>query len=348
MNRTKLRTVDTMICAVGIAVILTLVIGVFLLSSDFVLRLLACLCSLSIALCLIAVRLVARAQFVRFTEYVCHQLDSIIEDTPADYIQIEDESLHSKIGGKLLKVREITQGAAQRSEHLKKSVQELVSDISHQLKTPLSNIKMAAETLDDESTDRERRQFFISGLKTQVGKLEFLIDAMMKISRLENGAIAPKPESSPVLELIQNAIEAIYPAAAKKHIKITSSESDFQLYFDMRWTVEALFNILDNAVKYTPDGGSITISVCRMALYTRIEISDTGIGILPEHLNDIFKRFYRENRMRQTSGVGVGLYLTREIISRQGGYIMVQSCVDKGTTIFVYLQNDETANVPDL
>ncbi|HBY71244.1 MAG TPA: sensor histidine kinase, partial [Lachnospiraceae bacterium] len=298
--------------------------------------------------CLIAVRLMARVQFVQFTEYVCHQLDSIIEDTPADSIQPEEESLPSKIGAKLRKIREITQGAAERSEHLKENVQELVSDISHQLKTPLSNIKMAAETLDDESMDRERRQFFVSGLKTQVGKLEFLIEAMMKISRLENGTIAPKPELSAVYELLQNAIEAVRQAAAKKHIKITSSESDLQLYFDMRWTAEALFNILDNAVKYMPDGGSITISACPMALYTRIEISDTGIGILPEHLNDIFKRFYRENRMRQTGGVGVGLYLTREIISRQGGYITAQSCVDKGTTISVYLQNDKTANVPDL
>lgn len=348
MNKTRLKTVDTLICTAGIAAILTVVIGVFLLSSDFVLRLLACLCCFIITLCLLAVRLVARVQFVRFTEYVCHQLDSIIEDTHADYIQPEDESLHSKIGAKLLKVREITQGAAERSEHLKKSVQELVSDISHQLKTPLSNIKMAAETLDDESTDREQQQFFVSGLKTQVGKLGFLIEAMMKISRLENGTITPKPEVSSVSDLIQNAIEAIRPAAAKKHIKITSSESDLQLYFDMRWTVEALFNILDNAVKYTPDGGSITISVCRMALYTRIDISDTGVGILPEHLNDIFKRFYRENRTLQTNGVGVGLYLTREIISRQGGYITVQSCVHKGTTISVYLQNYKTENVPDL
>mgnify|MGYP000846033546 CR=1 FL=1 len=348
MNKERLKTVDILICTVGVAAILTVIIGVFLLSSNLVLRLLVCLCCSIIALCLLAVSLVARAQFVGFTEYVCRQLDSIIEDTPADYIQLEEESLHSKIGAKLLKVREVTQGAAEKSEHLKKSVQELVSDISHQLKTPLSNIKMAAETLDDESMDRERQQFFVSGLKTQVGKLEFLIEAMMKISRLENGTITPKPEASSVLELTQNAIEAIYPAAAKKHIKITSSESDLQLYFDMRWTVEALFNILDNAVKYTPDGGSITISVCPMALYTRIDVSDTGIGILPEHLNDIFKRFYRENRTPQTNGVGVGLYLTREIISRQGGYITVQSCVDKGTTISLYLQNDKTGNIPDL
>ncbi|WP_312370365.1 sensor histidine kinase, partial [Lachnoclostridium sp.] len=255
------------------------------------------------------------------------------------FMDLEDETLISKIGAKLLKIKEITQGAAEQSEQLKNNVQELVSDISHQLKTPLSNIKMAAETLEDKNIDKERRQFFTSGLRNQVSKLEFLIEAMTKISRLENGTIAPKPEMSPLFELLETAVTAIQPTANEKHIEIKSEVTELSLYFDMRWTAEALFNILDNAVKYTPDYGKIDISVESMALYSRIDIRDTGIGILPQHINDIFKRFYRENRLRQASGVGVGLYLSREILSRQSGYITAKSVVDKGTTISIYLQN---------
>lgn len=178
-------------------------------------------------------------------------------------------------------------------------------------------------------------------MKNQVCKLEFLIEAMTKISRLENGTIVPKPEMSPLFELLETVRNAVLSMAEEKHIEIISEETELHLYFDMRWTIEALFNILDNAVKYTPDSGKFTISVHQMALYTRIDIRDTGIGILPQHINDIFKRFYRENRLRQANGVGVGLYLARQIISQQGGYITAKSIVDKGTTISVYLQNSD-------
>jgi len=339
MNRTVQRNLDTIVFILTITGLLGLIIAVFLLSQDLTLRLIICGCTGLVILCLFLTHFVARIQFVRFTDGVCEQLDRMIENNSGEVSSLEEETLMSKTGAKLLKIREITQGAAEQSEQLKRNVQELVSDISHQLKTPLSNIKMAAETLEDENIEKERRQFFVSGLKKQVDKLEFLIEAMTKISRLENGMIVPKPEISPLFELLEKAIATIRPMADEKHIEIKSETTELNLYFDMRWTTEALFNILDNAVKYTPDYGKVNISIQPMALYTRIDISDTGIGILPEHINDIFKRFYRENRLRQTSGVGVGLYLAHEIISRQGGYITAKSIVDKGTTISVYLQN---------
>lgn len=346
MNRTVQKALDTIIFVVGIVGILGIIIAVFLLSNSATLRLLVCVCAVILALCLFFTRSIARTHFVIFTDIVCKQLDRMIENNIDEYIDLEEETLISKIGAKLLKIKEITRGAAEQSEQLKKNVQELVSDITHQLKTPLSNIKMAADTLEDEKTSEERRQFFIFGLKNQVAKLEFLIEAMTKISRLENGVIVPKPEISPLSELLEAVTTAIRPVADGKHLEIEYDTTELSLYFDMRWTTEAVLNILDNAVKYTPNYGKITISVNQLALYTRIDINDTGIGILPEHTNDIFKRFYRENRMRQADGIGVGLYLAREIISRQGGYLTVKSIVDKGTTVSVYLQNsgDKTDN----
>lgn len=346
MRNSTIQKVDMILLGVAFVGLFSIIAAVCLLSQNTVLSILIGCLSVVVLVCILAIRHSARKQFVAFSDNICQQLDQIIE-YEADTIKwngLEDETLPAKVGAKLLRITEVTKGAAEQSNQLKKNVQELVSDISHQLKTPLSNIKMAAETLADENTEREWRKFSLSGLKQQVDKLEFLIEAMTKISRLENGMIIPKPEPSPLSELLNASVLEVYPFAKEKEINIKCAETKQMLNFDMRWTTEAFFNILENAVKYTLDGGEITISVYPMPLYTRIDISDTGIGIKQENRNNVFKRFYRENRMRQTKGVGVGLYLSREIISKQGGYITVKSIENKGTTISVYLVNSNLAN----
>lgn len=280
----------------------------------------------------------ARKRFVQFTQDITGLLDGIIKGKDVSAELLLKETLDSKISAKLQRVIEITHGTAQQSNVQRENVERLVSDISHQLKTPLTNIKMAAETLQG-GVPKEKEGFFLQGLSAQVNKLEFLIDALVKISRLENGIIQPKPSMNKISPVILTAVNAMKAKADECGIQIEYTPEDIALYLDEKWTAEVLENILDNAIKYTPYGGKIQISVSPLAIYTRIDIRDNGIGILPEHLTDVYKRFYRENRKPNTSGAGIGLYLVRKILTMQKGYVTIQSVPQQGTTVSVHLLN---------
>ena len=129
----------------------------------------------------------------------------------------------------------------------------------------------------------------------------------------------------------------VYGAEQKDIFVTVNCPEDLHLFHDSKWTAEALFNLLDNAVKYTPAGGKITVSVEQWEMYVKLNISDTGKGISERNQASIFRRFYREEEVHDKPGVGIGLYLAREIITRQGGYIKVTSEVGKGSTFSVFL-----------
>lgn len=223
----------------------------------------------------------------------------------------------------------------------KESLKELVSDISHQTKTPLANIKLYLEMLSDEkSADVVERAAYFEKLGGQVDKLDFLLQSMVKMSRLETGAIKIQKEDAHLAETLATAVGAVVPGADKKRIQIcVDYDEKLRLCHDKKWTGEAIFNILDNAVKYTKAGGNIYISVSRGEIFTRISVADTGKGILVERQGTIFTRFYREPEVHDTEGVGLGLYLARKIITMQDGYIEVESKVGKGSTFHINLPN---------
>lgn len=136
------------------------------------------------------------------------------------------------------------------------------------------------------------------------------------------------------------AISNVIIKAEKKNITIdVQYDEQLELNHDKKWTAEAIFNILDNAVKYTNDGGNIHIVVCKQELFTKISIEDTGKGIIPERQATIFTRFYREPEVHDNDGIGIGLYLAREIIMLQNGYIEVHSKIGKGSTFMIYIPN---------
>ncbi|MDE6518083.1 MAG: HAMP domain-containing histidine kinase, partial [Acetatifactor sp.] len=186
-------------------------------------------------------------------------------------------------------------------------------------------------------TDQERREFLL-GIRSQTDKLDFLFQALVKTSRLETGAVRLEKKNSPLYDTLAQAVSGIVYAAEKKSISVSvNCPEALYLFHDGKWTAEALFNLLDNAVKYTPAGGRISVSVERWEMYVKLDITDTGKGI-PENLQaSIFRRFYREEEVHDQPGVGIGLYLAREIIIRQGGYIKVTSEVGKGSTFSVFL-----------
>ncbi|HHX61432.1 MAG TPA: HAMP domain-containing histidine kinase [Epulopiscium sp.] len=218
----------------------------------------------------------------------------------------------------------------------KSNINELISDISHQTKTPLANILLYTQILS-ESDLSQQDQNSVRALMEQAEKINFLISSLVKISRLETGIISVTPKQENITRLLDAVLTQAQPNAEEKEIAICSKKSDITARFDLKWTAEALYNIVDNAIKYTPNGKKITISARAYQLFCRIDIADTGIGISQEEITRIFSRFYRSPSVSHQEGVGIGLYLAREIVSSQGGYIKVQSKCGCGSTFSVFL-----------
>ena len=172
----------------------------------------------------------------------------------------------------------------------------------------------------------------------QIEKLDFLMQAMIKTSRLETGIISLDRRIQPLYDTLAAALGGIVLNAERKNIHVSvACPKDIVLVHDRKWTGEALFNILDNAVKYTPADGDIQISVQGWEFYVKIDITDSGKGIAENRQGKIFRRFYREEEVHDIEGIGIGLYLAREIVAMQGGYIKVASAVGCGSTFSVFL-----------
>ena len=214
----------------------------------------------------------------------------------------------------------------------------LVSDISHQVKTPVSNLKMATDTLLEKPMTEEERTDFIQGIRSQTDKLDFLFQALVKTSRLETGVIQLDCKLCRLFDTMAQAMSGIVYEAEKKEIAVSvDCKEDLALAHDSKWTAEALFNLLDNAVKYTPAGGNISVLVIQWEMYVEIKVADTGKGISESNQAAIFRRFYREEEVHDQQGVGIGLYLAREIVTRQGGYIKVVSEPGQGSEFSIML-----------
>lgn len=244
----------------------------------------------------------------------------------------------SSLENKLIRYIDLSTTHDTKVEAEKNKIKELISDISHQTKTPLANIVLYSQLLDEHPKLDEDTRGFVTQIKSQADKLDWLIQSLIKLSRLETGIISIHAIKSPVIESISKAVSQVYSHAEHKNIEITiDCDQAITARHDMKWTSEALFNIMDNAVKYSDPTGKIHISAQANEMFTRVDISDTGIGIDNSELNDIFKRFYRCKATSKYEGVGIGLFLAREIITSQGGYIMASSTVGQGSTFSVYL-----------
>ncbi|MBO4591676.1 MAG: HAMP domain-containing histidine kinase [Eubacterium sp.] len=224
-------------------------------------------------------------------------------------------------------------------------LEQFISDISHQTKTPMTVIKMYTELLREEASlgdaaSIEKIQNYANEISRQNERLEFLIDSLTKLSRLENGTLEIVAKEDEVNSLIKATVSAVKPKADSKNIKINySEENGFSAKFDMKWTIEALSNVLDNAIKYSPEGGNIDIIVDQFEMYAGIHVIDQGPGIKEEDLAKIFGRFYRSSTVQQEEGVGIGLYLTREILSKEDGYIKaVPNNKREGGELILYLK----------
>lgn len=248
------------------------------------------------------------------------------------------ETRESKIISQMRQILKMAEGRRRETEGEKEVVTRLISDLSHQLKTPLANIQIYSELLkDDELTIAEKSEF-MERIKEQARKMEWLMKALLKTSRLETGIIQFDTESKYIKETIKESISAILGQAESKKIKIVLDDfEDLRMKHNRKWTAEAITNILENAIKYSGSGTNIHISFTKMELYAKISIRDEGIGIPKEEFNQIFQRFYRGEQVQEEQGTGLGLYLARLILSKEDGYITVDSAKGAGSCFSVFL-----------
>lgn len=250
------------------------------------------------------------------------------------------ETRESKLVSQLRQLISLAEHEARTAREEKEVVSSLISDLSHQLKTPLANITMYTELLKDTTLTEEERREFLVRTGEQATKMEWLMKTLLKTSRLETGMIEFEVTANYIKETIANSISAVYAQAENKRIQISIAEFiDLKLLHNPKWTAEAISNILENAIKYSREAANIRITLESMELYTRLNIIDEGIGIAPEEYNLIFKRFYRSKQVEQLEGSGLGLYLSQLILGKEGGYITVSSELAKGSCFSLYLQN---------
>ncbi len=246
-----------------------------------------------------------------------------------------DESQLSYIENKMWRYLSLSEISAKKTAAEKAKIKTLIADISHQTKTPVSNILLYSELLAEcglPDTEKE----YASRIYSQSEKLSFLITSLVKLSRLETGIIALSPKETAIAPMLQDLVVQARAKAEQKGLELTLTCHDEKAVFDEKWTNEAVWNIVDNALKYTDQGG-VHITVQEYEMFVCIAISDTGQGIPEEEQAQIFSRFYRSESNASEEGVGIGLYLARQIISAENGYIKVTSEVGTGSTFSVFL-----------
>ena len=269
---------------------------------------------------------------------LCRTLDNMIDGNEELQKSNDSETLFARINHRLIRLYEIMQENRHKVDMERQELQMLISDISHQVKTPVSNLQMVTDTLLTKPVSEEERMDFLQGIRSQTDKLDFLFQALVKTSRLETGAIRLEKKDSSLFHTLAQAMSSIVYAAEKKEIAVSvDCPENLIISHDSKWTSEALFNLLDNAVKYTPPGGKISVSVVLWEMYVEVKVTDTGKGISESNQASIFRRFYREEEVHEQQGVGIGLYLAREIVTRQGGYIKVVSEPGHGSEFSIML-----------
>lgn len=270
------------------------------------------------------------------------RLDEMLEQAINGEFEEEryDETELSRLEAKWKQYLTTSKMSMEQLNKNREGMQALVSDISHQTRTPLSNILLYSQLLC-EQTDNQEEKHLAEQIVRQAEKLEFLIQALVKMSRLESNVLVLKPQRQPIEPLLLEAMEEILPKAEKKkiHVKLHGNPSHMQAVYDKKWTAEALGNILDNAVKYSPLESTVEVTVEKFEFYVCISVRDEGIGISEEERAQIFSRFYRSAEAQQEDGIGIGLYLAREIVQKEKGYMKVLSKKGKGSTFKMYLKS---------
>lgn len=255
---------------------------------------------------------------------------------PAAY----DEALDSLLKEKLNRFLEAQAARQVQAEREKEAVKSLISDITHQTKTPLTNILLQTQLLAERRDLSPAVSAELISISSQADKLNFLIGALVKASYLEGGLIRVQAEREELIPLLEDVLTDQAPVAARAQITLQTvwpDTLDTTCTYDYKWTREALLNLLDNALKYSPAGTAVQLGLERLDSFLRVDVKDFGCGISEAETGKIFTRFYRSPAVAKFPGVGIGLYLARQIAGLQGGYLKVRSQPGRGSTFSLYL-----------
>ena len=248
-------------------------------------------------------------------------------------IEENDNSELSKLRNELYKTTILLKETAEQSEKEKENLSTAIADISHQLKTPLTSIRIMLDNISDNpDMEKEIREDFLSDISKQIDWISSLVISLLKIAKLDAGTIKMENKEINVKDLINNVIENLAIIIEVKEIKIiTNIDESATFIADYKWQLEALTNILKNAIEHSRQSSKIYITVENTSLFLKIKIQDEGQGISKKDLKHIFERFYRTQNSSENS-IGIGLALAKTIIEQNNGYIKVDSEIDKGTT----------------
>ena len=265
--------------------------------------------------------------------WLLRRLDTMLDEAIQGVFQETtfNESLLSAVETKLAHYLAASAVSARNLQEEKDKIKTLIADISHQTKTPVANILLYTQLLEEQSGEP-----YAAALVAQAWKLQSLTDALVKTSRLEAGVLTLHPRPGSLGPVMEEAAAQLAPQASKKGLRLTVEPTEASAVFDPKWTTEAICNMIDNAVKYTQEG-SVTVRAISYELFCRVDIEDTGPGVPEEDLNRLFQRFYRGALSYETEGVGVGLYLVRQIAEGQGGYVKVFSKPGRGAKFSLFL-----------
>jgi len=247
-----------------------------------------------------------------------------------------DESMDSNLTERLNKFVEVFDIQNSRVKKERDAIKVLISDLSHQIRTPLTNIMLYSGLLQERMLGHDEK-LLADKIQNQAEKLDFFMKELVRTSYTETEMITLLPQKNSVEELINSSCQAAEMLALKKGILIEHERTKLRASFDMKWTIEAISNIIDNAIKYSADNSKISIKIIEYESFVCIKIMDEGSGIKEEEQGLIFQRFYRASNAKEKTGFGIGLYLAREIFTRERAYVKIQSKEGVGSTFNVFL-----------
>ena len=271
--------------------------------------------------------ILSRRQRIQEFNRIAEITEDILNERKVQAFSTGEETLYSKLEHQLVRVQEMLQGRSEEAERSRDEIQKLISQIAHQIRTPLMNMETYIGFLEDGKEQMSEALFFesVGALKNSQEKLSFLAENFIRMARLEQHILQIKKEETDLLKTIRNVFGQIQRKGEEKEIQfqIILPERVTCLH-DPNWFGEAFYNILDNAVKYSEYKGRIQVNVWQKERFVKIQVRDYGIGIEPGEENEVFHRFYRGKRVTTQEGFGIGLYLAREIISRHQGFLMIR------------------------
>ena len=254
--------------------------------------------------------IVLRNDMSELSDYIDKALDGNLEITEFDEKEL------SKIKSKFIKFLYASQVKEAKINTEKSKTKDLIADISHQTKTPITNLSLYISLLEDDPKDE-----YLEIIKYELNKLEFLIQNLVKSSRLESDIISLQKHQANLKDIVEDVLREFKVILDEKCISINLKNEDLIFNLDERWLKEAIHNLVDNAIKYSPNGSTINISVYKSYLNYNLDIENECKGISEETLPKIFERFYRGKNSVSKDGLGLGLFIAREIIEKHGGNI---------------------------